>query len=112
MRRRGETFVMPLDESAATAAPESREDPAERAEDRGVILGALAQLSEAQREVIALAYYGGLTQTEIADRIKQPLGTVKTRIRTGLDRLRTLIKAPATVPGPPSAGAGLVGPET
>ncbi len=93
VRRRGETFVMPLDEAAAST-PKSGDDPAERAEDRGVILGALAQLSEPQREVIELAYYGGLTQTEIAERIKQPLGTVKTRIRTGLERLRTVVKRP------------------
>jgi RNA polymerase sigma-70 factor (ECF subfamily) len=94
VRRRGETFVMPLDELTATATPNSGDDSAERAEDRGVILGALAQLSPPQREVIALAYYGGLTQTEIAEQIKQPLGTVKTRIRTGLERLRALVKRP------------------
>ncbi len=92
VRRRGETFVMPLDAAAAT--PNSGDDPAERSEDRGVILGALAQLPEPQREVIALAYYGGLTHTEIAARIGQPLGTVKTRIRTGLERLRTMVKRP------------------
>ena len=94
VRRRSETFVMPLDEATATAPPTSGGDPAERAEDRGTILGALARLSEAQREVIALAYYGGLTQTEIAERIKQPLGTVKTRIRSGLERLRAMVKRP------------------
>ena len=94
VRRRGETFVMPLDNAGAAATPNSGDDPAERAEDRGVILGALAQLPEPQREVIELAYYGGLTQTEIAERIKQPLGTVKTRIRTGLERLRTMVKRP------------------
>jgi RNA polymerase sigma-70 factor (ECF subfamily) len=109
IRRRGETFVMPVDE--AGAARDSRADPAERAEERGVILGALAQLPEVQREVIELAYYGGLTQTEIADHIKQPLGTVKTRIRAGLDRLRTLVKTPATLSGAPSAGADLAGPQ-
>lgn len=92
VRRRGETFVMPLDDATATASP--GEDPAERAEARGMILDALAQLPESQREVIALAYYGGLTQTEIAERIKQPLGTVKTRIRTALERLRAVVKRP------------------
>jgi len=93
VRRRGETFVMPLDETTAAATPDSG-DPAERAEDRGLILGALAELPAAQREVIELAYYGGLSQTEIAERIKQPLGTVKTRIRSGLERLRTMVKRP------------------
>ena len=86
VRRRGETFVAPLDE--AVAGPARTDDPVDRVADRSTVMGALAQLPEAQRQVIELAYYGGLTQTEIAERLTQPLGTVKTRMRTGLERLR------------------------
>lgn len=88
VRRRGETFVAPLDEAMAPAEPE---DAAERAEDRGTVQNALGRLPLAQREVIELAYYGGLTQSEIAERLKQPLGTIKTRIRLGLERLRDVV---------------------
>ncbi|MGR2753630.1 ECF RNA polymerase sigma factor SigK [Agromyces arachidis] len=52
---------------------------------------ALAGLSELQRECVALAYYGGLTQSEIARRLDVPLGTVKTRLRDGMNRLRQLL---------------------
>lgn len=49
---------------------------------------ALAQLSDPQQQVLQLAYFEGLTQTEIAERLQIPLGTVKTRARQGLLKLR------------------------
>ncbi|MGH2349167.1 MAG: sigma-70 family RNA polymerase sigma factor [bacterium] len=52
---------------------------------------ALASLSKEQREAIVLAYYGGYTQKEISGRLRVPLGTVKTRIRDGMRRLRPLL---------------------
>lgn len=56
--------------------------------------GQLAALPLAQREVIVLAYYGKLTQTEIAHRLDIPIGTVKSRTRLGLDRLRAQDRPP------------------
>ncbi|HET7472192.1 MAG TPA: sigma-70 family RNA polymerase sigma factor [Candidatus Limnocylindrales bacterium] len=56
--------------------------------DRDAIARAMAVLSDVQREAIELAYWGGLTQQEIAERTGTPLGTVKSRVRLGLLALR------------------------
>jgi len=55
------------------------------------VQSALAALSDGQREAIVFAYYGGYTQQEIARRLRVPLGTVKTRMRDGMLRLRTAL---------------------
>ena len=57
------------------------------------VRGALARLPAEQREVLTLAYFGELTQTEIADRLGVPLGTVKARAFRGLRRLADLLPA-------------------
>src|SRR2546427_11476541 len=88
MRRRSETFVAPMDDAMAAAPAESGGDAADRASDRSVVTGALGRLPVPQREVLELAYYGGLTQTEIAGRVKQPLRTLETRMRVGRGRAR------------------------
>jgi RNA polymerase sigma-70 factor, ECF subfamily len=64
----------------------------ERGLDRSVLTRVFERLPDPQREALELAYYGGLTQTEITARLKQPLGTVKTRLRLALDRLRDMVK--------------------
>jgi len=53
-----------------------------------VLKGALAQLSAEQRQALELAYYEGLSQAEIAEKMSQPLGTVKTWMRRGLQQMR------------------------
>jgi RNA polymerase sigma-70 factor (ECF subfamily) len=63
--------------------------------DAGHVRRALEGLSIEQRAAIVLAYYGGYTQQEIAQRLGVPLGTIKTRMRDGLLRLRTVLPAPA-----------------
>jgi RNA polymerase sigma-70 factor (ECF subfamily) len=69
-------------------------DPDESAyagELRGAVVRALGTLPEAQRDALELAYFGGFSHSEIAERLEAPLGTVKARIRQGMLRLRELL---------------------
>jgi RNA polymerase sigma-70 factor (ECF subfamily) len=74
------------------------EDQVVLAEDRQNVRAALDQLNPAQREVLELAYYGGMTQSEIAAYLGQPLGTVKTRVRTALQKLRVSLEREGSQP--------------
>lgn len=62
-----------------------------RSEQRALITNALDHLPDEQKQTLLLAYFDGLTQSEIAARLNAPLGTVKTRMRTGMMKLRELL---------------------
>ena len=76
------------DESTGIREALSGVDASERTQ---ILRDAVARLSPEQRKVIDLAFFGGLTQSEIADRLGEPLGTVKARARRGLMKLKELL---------------------
>jgi RNA polymerase sigma factor (sigma-70 family) len=86
-RRRGE----PLERAPEAATTSTAEDEAALGFQRRVVQEALKRLPAEQREALELGYYGGLTQSELAERLGQPLGTIKSRMFAGLTRLRALL---------------------
>jgi RNA polymerase sigma factor (sigma-70 family) len=89
-RRRAE----PIDESADAPTDTTAEDVAWLRFERERVQAALRQLPDQQREALELAYYGGFTQSELAERLGQPVGTIKSRMFSGLGRLRDLLAEP------------------
>jgi RNA polymerase sigma-70 factor (ECF subfamily) len=79
--------------AAGTPSPSDTPDrDVERAEARELVRRSLAELPAPQRRVLELAYFGGMSQSEIAEFLSEPLGTVKTRMRAGLEKLRTMLR--------------------
>ncbi|MGB3300553.1 MAG: sigma-70 family RNA polymerase sigma factor [Phormidesmis sp.] len=79
----------------ADYAPSTAEPLAQgivKAEQSSQVQAALSQISAQQREVLQMAYYDGLTQAAIAERLNAPLGTVKARARRGLLKLREILQ--------------------
>lgn len=97
LRRRGAAAAAVARAAELVPPAPPAPDPVERRSLRDAALKALATLPADQREALTLAFFGGLTGSEIAHARGLPLGTVKTRIRTGLERLRDAFTPPREV---------------
>jgi len=89
-RRRAE----PIDAAEERVGDGPAEDAVWLRYERERVQAALRQLPDQQREALELAYYGGFTQSELAERLGQPVGTIKSRMFSGLGRLRDLLAEP------------------
>ena len=89
-RHKARQHDTPLEDAAAAVLTDTV-DVADAAAIRSDVRAALGSLPVEQRQVLELAYYGGLTTAEIASSIGTPIGTVKTRLRLGLAKLRAAL---------------------
>jgi RNA polymerase sigma factor (sigma-70 family) len=90
VRREQPRRTEPLETAPATTAGDT-EEQAWLGLQRARVQEALKALPDKQREALELAYYGGFTQSELANRLGEPLGTIKSRMFTGLAHLRDLL---------------------
>jgi RNA polymerase sigma-70 factor (ECF subfamily) len=94
VRREDRRRAEPLAEELEPARTRSAEEDAWLRFERERVQAALRKLPDQQREALELAYYGGFSQSELAERLGQPVGTIKSRMFTGLARLRELLAEP------------------
>ena len=92
VRSRGNRRTEGLENRAETGPPGAVADPFIQADTREAVLEALRTLPDPQRIPLEMAYYQGMSHTEIASALNQPLGTVKDRIRNGMMHLRNRLK--------------------
>lgn len=92
---RGRHVTRSIDETPAVHVQDDGPGPFENraeAELRASVAKALSELPEGQQQALELAYYEGLSHTEIANRLQQPVGTIKTRIRLGMSKLKDALR--------------------
>src|SRR6266545_4107488 len=94
VRREDRRRAEPLAEGVEPSSTDSAEEDAWLRFERERVQAALRQLPDQQREALELAYYGGFSQSELAERLGQPVGTIKSRMFAGLARLRELLADP------------------